>query len=417
MVARISSGKSIRGIMIYNEDKVEKGEANLLLASGFATDIDRLNFHQKLFRFEQLTMLNSRSKMNSMHISLNFHSDDKLDTEKLQQIASEYMERIGLGDQPFIAYEHFDAAHPHLHIATVLIDRHGERINTNNIGRDRSENARVLLEEKFGLVRAKGRKLGNEVYLKPAIYGEKPTKKQLANITRSVMRDYAYASFAEFKAVLTQFNVQVDRGYADSVMFEKKGLMYSIIGADGNVLGVPFKASAFYEGATMKRLEDRFAKNEQKRKAFRAGLKNKIDHVFAKYDSITRGTLLKELAREQVALVFSRNDNGLVYGVAFIDHGSKAVFKGSDVDKGYSAKGILERLADRDELKQYLARGRNDTYLEVDKEKGLGLGEKQVKEESLLDGLLEKADYDDPTVIGKKRKRRPGEEQSHGDGL
>ena len=42
MVAKILSGKSIRGILLYNEDKIEKGGAKVLLASGFAADIDRL---------------------------------------------------------------------------------------------------------------------------------------------------------------------------------------------------------------------------------------------------------------------------------------------------------------------------------------------------------------------------------------
>ncbi|WP_231635100.1 relaxase/mobilization nuclease domain-containing protein [Pedobacter sp. PACM 27299] len=31
------------------------------------------------------------------------------------------MERIGLGDQPFLVYRHNDAGHQHLHIATVSI--------------------------------------------------------------------------------------------------------------------------------------------------------------------------------------------------------------------------------------------------------------------------------------------------------
>ncbi|MDQ7948457.1 MAG: relaxase/mobilization nuclease domain-containing protein, partial [Pedobacter sp.] len=212
MVARIRCGKSIRGILTYNEDKVEQGQAKVLLASGFATEIERLNFHQKLFRFEQLTQFNARSKTNAMHISLNFHADDKLDAGKLQQIATEYMEKIGLSEQPFIAYQHFDASHPHIHIATVLIGRNGDRINTNNIGKGRSEPARKELEVKFGLVAAQGRRLKNERYLRVAEYGTKPTKKQLANITGAVMRDYAYISFAEYKAVLAQFNVHVERG-------------------------------------------------------------------------------------------------------------------------------------------------------------------------------------------------------------
>jgi len=409
MVARINSGKSIRGILVYNEQKVEQGQAEILLASGFATEIARLDFHQKLFRFRALTQLNARSRTNAMHITLNFHSGDRLDTEKLQQIALEYMEKLGLCEQPFIAYQHFDAAHPHLHIATVLIDRNGDRINTNNMARERSEPARKELELKFGLIAAQGRRLEKEPYLRVAEYGSTPTKKQLANITGAVMRGYAYASFEQYRAVLVQFGVHVERGAEDSVMFRKKGLVYSIIGSDGNPVGVPFKASSFYGGATMKELERRFEKNREKRSAFKQGLKERIDGVIDRFSVLRRETLVSQLAREQVALLLRANDAGLIYGVTFVDHRHRTVFNGSDLGKAYAAKVVTAMFSDRDVPKQYLRKEPLSNFLEKD----LGPGGKQVKEEeSLLDGLLEKADYDDPPVIGKKRKRRPGEEQS-----
>lgn len=409
MVARIASGRSIRGILVYNEDKVERGEAEVVLASGFATEIDKLNFHQRLFRFEQLTMLNARSKVNAMHISLNFHYDDQLDAGKMQQIASVYMEKIGMGDQPYIAYQHFDSAHPHLHIATVLIQRDGKRINTQGIGGKLSEPGRKELEIKYGLVKAEGRKLSNEPYLRAAEYGALPTKKQLNNITGAVMRDYAYTSFAEYKAVLAQFNVLVDRGFEDSVMFEKKGLVYSITDSGGSPIGVPFKASAFYNGATMKNLEKRFDRNAEKRKAFRQSLRERIDGVVDRYSSVKKETLVKELGREQVALVFRRNEAGLIYGLTFVDHKHRTVFNGSDLGKAYSAKAVTERFLDRDVPKKYLRQQPASNFLEKD----LGLGDKRGSEqEGLLDGLLARANYDDPTVIGKKRKKRPGDEQS-----
>ncbi|MEJ5996572.1 relaxase/mobilization nuclease domain-containing protein [Pedobacter sp. Du54] len=409
MVAKIVEGKSIRGILHYNEDKVEKGEAKVLMASGFATDIERLNYQQRLYRFETLHLLSPRINCNAMHITLNFHPDDQLDMGKMQQITSAYLEKIGFGEQPYIAYQHLDAAHPHIHIATTRIQRDGKPIFTNKIGWRLSEPARKELEEKFGLVKAQGRKLNNEPYLKVAEYGTAPTKKQLGNITGAVMRDYAYTSFAEYKAVLAQFNVHVDRGFEDSVMFEKKGLVYSIAGSDGNPVGVSFKASAFYNGATMKNLEKRFDRNAEKRKAFKQSLKERIDVVVDRYSLVKKETLLRELAKEQVALVLRRNEAGLIYGLTFVDHMHRTVFNGSDISKAYAAKAITGMFSDRDVPKVYLRKEVQSNYLE----KYVGLGGKPDKEEEgLLDGLLEKADYDDPTVIGKKRKNRPGEEQS-----
>ena len=134
MVAKFVGGNSIRGILHYNEEKVAEGEANIIMASGFATDISRLNFHQKLYRFEVLNQLRPSVKSNAAHITLNFHEDDKLEHAKLQQIIAEYMEKIGFGEQPYIAYQHLDTNHPHVHIVTNRINRDGEAINVNKIG-------------------------------------------------------------------------------------------------------------------------------------------------------------------------------------------------------------------------------------------------------------------------------------------
>jgi hypothetical protein len=86
VVAKIVSGKSIRGILIYNENKVEKGHAMLFMASGFAREIDKMSLVQKAERFNKRTMLNPSVKTNALHLTLNFHPLDKLDSEKLQRI-------------------------------------------------------------------------------------------------------------------------------------------------------------------------------------------------------------------------------------------------------------------------------------------------------------------------------------------
>ncbi len=59
MVARINTRKSIQKALNYNEAKVANGAGELLLASGFGTDIDDLRFSQKLYRFEQLNDRNN----------------------------------------------------------------------------------------------------------------------------------------------------------------------------------------------------------------------------------------------------------------------------------------------------------------------------------------------------------------------
>ena len=50
------------------------------------------------------------------------------------------------------------------------------------------------------------------------------------------------------------------------------------------------------------------------------------------------------LEKEKINLVIRQNDNGIIYGLTYIDHKSKCVFNGSDIGKDYSAKSVLVQL-------------------------------------------------------------------------
>jgi len=328
----------------YNEEKVAIGNAALLLASSFAGNADEMSVAQKLQRFNNLTELNAAVKTNAIHITLNFDATDKMDNGKLQRIAAEYMERIGFGEQPFLAYRHTDAHHPHLHICTTNIQKDGSRIDIHGIGYRLSNEVRKELEIKYNLVKAEGRSLKSSLTIKPAVYGEKPTRQTISNIVGAVMRTYHFTSFSEYNTVLKQFNVTADRGGENTMMFQKRGLQYAILDDQGKPIGIPLKASAIYAKPTLDNLEKKFAPNKEKRKPFKDSLKERIESVLKAYEVLTPERLTEDLRQQQIALVFRRNDQGLIYGVTFIDHRHKTVFNGSDIGKAFSAKAITELL-------------------------------------------------------------------------
>lgn len=354
MVARFVNGKNIRGMLHYNENKVARGEARLLLASGFAGDAGKFSLEQKLQRFEHLAMLNTRVKTNAIHISLNFDPKDRLNNEALQQISMAYMERIGFGDQPYLVYRHMDAAHMHVHIATINIRPDGSRIDTHGIGWKLSEPARMALEKEFELVQAKGKSSSNELDIKPAdieraVYGKSLTKRAITNIVHAVIRDYRFSSLAEFNAVLRQFNVSADRGGEQTLMREKDGLLYSLIDAKGEPVGVPIKASAIYDRPTLKNLQKEFERNLERRRPFKEPLKKAIEGAFKGYSSRSKSGFVTALQRQNINVLFRTNEQGFTYGVTFVDHRNKTVFNGSDLGKAYGAKALLERLDSKDQ--------------------------------------------------------------------
>ncbi len=341
MVAKIISGKSLIGALNYNEKKVAQGKAQLISENGYAKDIDKMNFYDKLLRLTDLAERNTRVVTNTVHISLNFDPGERIGTDRLTSISEEYMQRIGFGDQPFLIYQHNDAAHPHIHIVTTNIMPSGERISLHNLGRTKSEQARQTIEKDYHLVQAKSKSSNiraDREQLQKAEYGKIDTKRAITNIVSEVIRIYRFTSIPELNAVLNLYNVTADPGSKDSRMFQKNGLMYWITDDRGRKLGVPIKASSIYGKPTLKKLDERFQLNQTLRKPMREQLKVRIDRVIA--SKPTRKQFSIDLRREGVHVVFRENEEGRIYGITFVDHRSKCVFNGSDLGKEYSAAAL-----------------------------------------------------------------------------
>lgn len=228
MVTRINAGKSLRNALHYNENKVRQSAAVLIHSKNFAKDTGELKLTDKLGTLQHFAAQNERTKVNSVHISLNFDPSEKLDKESLQSIADSYMQKIGFGDQPYLVYNHSDASHPHIHIVTTNIKRNGKRIELHNIGKNQSEKARKQIEKDFNLIRADSKQRQQVYDIKPinaekVIYGKNAasgTKRAITNVLDSVLPKYKYTSLPELNAVLRQYNIIADQGSKESRIYK-----------------------------------------------------------------------------------------------------------------------------------------------------------------------------------------------------
>ncbi|UPK68038.1 relaxase/mobilization nuclease domain-containing protein [Chitinophaga filiformis] len=347
MVAKVICGKHMRRLLSYNELKVEKGVAQLLAAEGFGLGPERLNFYQKLHRFSSLAARNEVAETNVIHISLNFPPEEQLDCDVLQQIAADYMTRIGFGDQPYLVYQHFDAGHPHLHIVTTCIQANGDRIPTHNIGKEKSAPARLAIEAAYGLIPAKGRRASDTgelpaAWLRKVRYGQKPTKATIAEIVGGVLRNYHFGSLQEYNAVLRHFGVMADSGAPGSRLAAHQGLVYRLLDEQGQPQGVPIKASSLYKAPTIKNLHLQFLKHSQHKKKYAGRLTRTIDQLLQQPLSLS--ALSAALEKEEISLVVRSNSQGIIYGFTYIDHLSCCVFNGSQLGKKYSAPALLRKM-------------------------------------------------------------------------
>jgi hypothetical protein len=348
MVAKVTIPKGITRVLNYNEQKIKTGKAECIYAHQFIKNAEHLHFHEKKNRFENLMMLNKRATTNAIHISLNFSPQEKPDKDKLVDIAVDYMQKIGFDKQPYLVYQHFDAGHPHIHIVATNIQKDGTRISLHNIGRNQSEQARKEIEIEYGLVKAN--KTSQELkqvtapVLAPRVtYGKSDTKRSIAKVIDEVISVYKFTSMPELNAILKLYNVVADRGKKEGIIYKTGGLNYSILDEKGNKIGVPIKASSIYNKPTLPTLEKKFEQNKTLRQPFERRLKTAIEWSFLQRPQQTLTEFTRALEKENINTLLRQNEQGIIYGITYVDHRTKCVFNGSDLGKQYSAAGIQQR--------------------------------------------------------------------------
>ncbi|MFH7002090.1 relaxase/mobilization nuclease domain-containing protein [Flavobacterium bizetiae] len=347
MVTIIKMSHSIASILTYNENKVKTGAGQCIKAANFPLELEKLTFALKLNRFLNRAKLNEITKRNTVHISLNFHPLDNLSKEVLIEVADTYMEKIGFSKQPYLIYQHHDAGHPHLHIITTNIQRDGKRIDLHLLVVKKSEPARKEIEKVFGLVRAEGRKNKEAFSLDPiptskVRYGKIASMKAISNVLNRVLNTYKYCNLQDLNAVLKQYNVMADPGKEDSKMFTSKGLLYRILDEKGNTVGVPIKASNFYLQPTLKFLEEKFQNNTIIQSSDITSLKSSIEKVFIKTNYLSLNDFTIQLEKAGINTILTKNRQGILQSITYIDHKTHNVFSESALGERYSLRSIEE---------------------------------------------------------------------------
>lgn len=403
----------------YNEKKVQKGTATCLYAANYLKDVNAMNFHEKLAGFERLNSLNERAATKTLHVSLNFNTDEKLSQNKLIEIADAYMQRIGFGEQPYLVYRHEDAGHPHIHIVSNTIKPDGTRINTHNIGRNQSEKARKEIEKQYGLVKAEKQQwLSNSiakiVNAEKVEYGKAETKRGIANVVSVVFSNYKFASLPEFNAALKQFNVAADRGKEEGRIYKHRGLMFRVLDAEGNKVGVPVKASSIGCKPTLDNLEKKFTTNETAKESLKPLVKAKLDECLAKSPKSMK-QLMSLLRQQNIYTVLRQNAEGRLYGITFVDNQNKSVFNGSDLGKTYSAAAIQSNLFSVSGTNELKTENKSDANVSSGFEKEITDTKQKTKDSiltstkgNLLDVLFAKEHYGNvsDSLLKKKRKKK-----------
>ncbi|MDR0604620.1 MAG: relaxase/mobilization nuclease domain-containing protein [Bacteroidales bacterium] len=156
--------------------------------------------------FEPYLLANNKTEKPVLHVSINPDPKDVLTNEQLSNIAQEWMQKMGYGDQPFIVYLHEDIERRHIHIVSLRVDENGKKIDDRFEHRLSMDACREL-EQKYGLVPADQKQRQEGLSLKPVRYEDGDVKHQIANVIRPIAQSWHFQSLKEYKALLTLFSL------------------------------------------------------------------------------------------------------------------------------------------------------------------------------------------------------------------
>ena len=336
MIAKISATENLGGALGYNFKKVEKGEASILLtAELYQSKEGRYTMEDVLADMQALIPKNCRTKKTVFHCSLNPHPDEKLSDEQLTQIAKEYMEALGYGNQPYIVFKHNDIAREHIHIVSLRIDGEGKKIN-DKFEKRRSKQITDALERKYSLIpssKVTDREM-KEVSKIDTTKGN--IKEQVAETVLSVLKHYEFCSLGELNAILSVYNLAVEEVKTEFRRKKYDGLVYVPTDDKGDKVSTPIHASDIGRGVGYTAVQNRMQKSKQAIKPLIPTIRNKVLQTM-RTSPKTEEELQQRLEEQGLRVVIRKNEGGRIYGITFIDDKEGNALNGSRLGKGYAA--------------------------------------------------------------------------------
>ena len=335
MIAKISAAENLGGALGYNFKKVEKGEASILLAAElYQSKEGRYTMEEVFADMESLIPKKCRTKKTVFHCSLNPHPDEKLSDETLTQIAKEYMEALGYGNQPYIVFKHNDISREHIHIVSLRVDSKGRKIN-DRFEKRRSKQITDASERKYNLIPSS--KVSEHAAETPKVDIDRGNiKEQVASVLRMVLKHYCFCSLGELNAILSAYNLAVEEVKTEFRGRKYDGLVYVPTDDKGDKVSSPIHASDIGRGVGYTAVQNRMQKSKQAIKPLISIIRYRVLQTM-RTSPKTEEELRQRLEEQGLRAVIRKNESGRIYGITFIDDKAGIALNGSRLGKGYAA--------------------------------------------------------------------------------
>lgn len=356
MVVKISApAESCISSFNYNDFKVENGVASIL-AMWNIDDPD--NPLDTLLRYEAARL---RCRKPSFHMSINPSPTDKMTDEKLVAFTRELMAGLGYGAQPVILFRHNDIDREHYHVVSVRVDANGKKINDSNEHR-RCQKLLEELAKKYGFTIGKEKEEGTKKAVEPVpdpykdpeafdkwlennpppeflpedaellddprvIYqrfdkGTENVKKQIEDIVRQAMT-YHFTSIDQYQNLMRHFGVAV--GLPKNI--RKLYLTYAGIDLHtGKKCTEPIPEKRL----EVPKLEEVVLHMEAAMDVDKSAEEARLVGIVSKalVDGKDKREVNSLLMKKNITMLVSKDKDGHIENVTYIDHAKHSVFSG-----------------------------------------------------------------------------------------
>ena len=318
---------SLSPVLEYNDRKVDSGtcETVAIWNAGTSDPDEAYRVLQDYARGSR------RTREVVFHASVNPSPADRMDREKTLRFIRDLMGQLGYGKQPAVIFEHRDTDRIHWHVVSVRVDSDGYKIS------DRYENKRCheIITE---LSRVYGFKVGRSEDV-PRNSAEYDLCHDLTSRIEKALK-YRCTTMPQLYMVMQSLGVKVYESPAKELSFRKldrEGKVCSPAIAAMDLM-IPSRDDMEKTVSSHKwSNDDTFRRRQRVNGCVKAALDK----------APTENDFRRKLAGNGIDVVFSRTDEGRVFGVTFIDHTSRSVFKGSELEKGLSASTFNDLMQGR----------------------------------------------------------------------
>jgi hypothetical protein len=239
MTADLVKGKSFRGALRYNLEKVLTKGAKVL-----DTNFSSVTENAIMKEIFLVRMLRPGLNKYFYHTSLNFPPAENLSDQKLTAIAKDFLYESGFMQHQYILFRHHDAEHPHVHLLVNRIGFDGSVVSDSN-DYARAEQILRKLEVKHGLRQVPSSKYTQKrAVTHDELEMMKRTKApsvkaklqvQLKDMLKQKLTTDQFIVALEKRGINVAFN-QATTGYVSGISFGYQGMLFK-----GGSLGNDYK--------------------------------------------------------------------------------------------------------------------------------------------------------------------------------